>query len=183
MKKIDKKAIPFYLRWLAPDYWALSVSHVDFAELARTGTETIVFDIDSTLAMRQSDVVDEKVLHAIAEAREFGSIHSIAIATNRSSFDFPDIVHQLGPEVVYVFATSFLESKPFSGFYKNLFNQVKSRPGECVMIGDKLFTDILGARRSGMRSVHVERLGRDGWFDRLIQLRRIERFVARKYRE
>ena len=181
MKKIDKNSMPFFLRWLAPDYWASSTKDVSYPDLKKEGVKTVVFDIDSTLTPFNQNTVDPEVLESIQKAQRSGSIGEVAIATNRRRMDFVDITLQLGDEIEYVYALSFFNAKPFKKYFKRLFRKLHTKPKHAAMIGDKLFTDMIGAKRFGMVTVHVDRLGEDSVLDKLTPFRYIERWIVARY--
>lgn len=182
MKKIDQNKLPGYAKWLAPDYWASSVSSINFSELSESeGIDVVVFDIDSTLAHYGKSQIDPEVLSAIKSAQENGGIKEVAIATNRRIYDFVDITKALGENVNYVHALSFLDSKPFRKYFDRLISKIGKPPHKCAMVGDKLFTDIIGAKRYGMLSIMVDRLGEDSTLDKISPLRSLERYIAKHY--
>lgn len=186
MKQINRKAVPFFLRPFAPDFWASSVQEIDFATLAREfGIEAVAFDIDSTLVAYKGLVVDPKTVEKIQQARHNKHIERVAIATNRRIFDFSDLLEQLGgnKQVVFVHARNFLDAKPWSPYYERLFRKLHHKRSEVLMVGDKLFTDIWGGNRSGMRTLHVERLGADSLLDKILPFRYLERFIANHYQK
>ncbi|QYR22525.1 HAD family hydrolase [Paenibacillus sp. sptzw28] len=52
------------------------------------------------------------------------------------------------------------EGKPGESIFNHCMRLLDAGPSECVMIGDNLYTDILGANRSGISSIWLNRTGR-----------------------
>ena len=184
MKQINRKAVPFLLRPFAPDFWAENVAEIDFAKLAKEyNIDAVAFDIDSTLVEYRKPKISEKTLSNIRNARKSKYIKKIAIATNRRGYDFPEIVEQVGEPVVINHARSFFDSKPWSAYYTRLLKKLDSPAKNTLMVGDKMFTDIVGANRARLRTLHVDRLGQDSWFDKVLPFRYIERYIANHYKK
>ena len=60
--------------------------------------------------------------------------------------------------------------KPSLSYYRKLIKLADLSPPEVVMIGDRLFQDILGANRAGINSVLVDKLGPIKWWDRIVSI-------------
>ncbi|WP_017733074.1 YjjG family noncanonical pyrimidine nucleotidase [Nafulsella turpanensis] len=51
--------------------------------------------------------------------------------------------------------------KPQKAYFSTFLQQIEARPEECLMIGDNLKTDILGAQNAGIDHIYYNPLGRD----------------------
>lgn len=54
-----------------------------------------------------------------------------------------------------------LAAKPFTTGFRRAEKKMRCGPGDMVMIGDQLFTDILGAGRAGVHTIYVERFRKE----------------------
>ncbi len=72
-----------------------------------------------------------------------------------------------------------LSGKPFFGFGKAL-KELGTPPAHTAMIGDQLFTDILGAKLAGIKSIWVEPLSTGGLVHTQL-LRKLERFLKKRF--
>ena len=182
MKQINRNNVPFFLRSLAPDFWAARVKSIDFANLATDhGIKAVAFDIDSTLVEHNGAAIDAETLKQIQIAQKQKHIQKIAIATNRQSLNFAQLVKQLGIKIVVVHGEGLFNSKPSKRYFSRLIHKLDMEPREILMVGDKAFTDILGGNRSGLQTLHVDRLGPNSWFDKILPFRYIERYIMRSY--
>jgi uncharacterized protein len=160
----DKKILSL----LQPRYWAKDVTDIDFEKLTESGINTVIFDIDNTLGPHSTLSVDPKILSAIHKALEKKKITQVAIATNRYRYNFEKIASQLGENVEYLYASGLAKRKPFKSYFVALLKKLNSKPEECVMVGDKILTDVIGANSIGINSLLVDRLGEASWYQKLI---------------
>ena len=58
-----------------------------------------------------------------------------------------------------VISGDFGRGKPDASIFRHVLEKSDTRPGEALMVGDNLMTDILGANRAGIRSVWLNREG------------------------
>lgn len=149
-------------RSLRPDFIAESVMDIDFAYLRRLGITTCFIDLDGTVVGRGTFAVDPE-LNATLKA----SGMDIKITTNRpkshslqslkSDLNASGVVH---PNGIY--------GKPLKRYFAAALRDYSLKNTEVVMIGDRLFNDILGANSVGIYSLVVYKLGNPaGLADRL----------------
>ncbi len=56
-----------------------------------------------------------------------------------------------------VISGNFGEGKPSESIFRHAIDLLEIKPHEAVMVGDNLYTDILGANRSGIQSIWINR--------------------------
>jgi HAD superfamily phosphatase (TIGR01668 family) len=155
-------------RWWWPTSYAPSVAEIDIELLRSNGFAGVIIDLDNTLvAYRQLTPADRDARWIVA-ARERGL--SVVMVTNNGTPWAAGVARELGIPCIPN------ARKPLrSGFRRAL--AVLALPRESVIvIGDQLFTDILGARLSGLAAILVEPLAaRDPLNTRW--LRRLERWL------
>ena len=79
----------------------------------------------------------------------------------------PDLQHtklKLTPELVpyfehIVISGEYGKGKPDPGIFKHALSLMSLNNNEVIMVGDNLYTDILGANRTGIRSVWINHHG------------------------
>lgn len=179
MKVIDTTKEPRWLQRFTPSYYAESVTDIDFAELHSRGVRVAAFDVDSTLVpFDQIELSSESERYLLA-AKEAGHVEEFYIATNRRSNNIEALAASIGAQVIH--ALSARDSKPWGSFFERLLDKIDREPQECAMVGDKVFTDILGGNRAGMQTVLVEKLGEDSKQDKIMPFRRIEKYLVTRY--
>ncbi|MCD6309669.1 MAG: HAD hydrolase-like protein, partial [Candidatus Eremiobacteraeota bacterium] len=85
----------------------------------------------------------------------------------------------LGAE--YVCAELFFQ-KPSPKPFKEAMKKISRPPSSFMMIGDQIFTDILGANRLGIYTILVKPLGADSWASKIIPRRFLERYYLKKFK-
>ena len=137
---------------IVPDQVLDRYADVTAAMLQALGVRLLLCDLDYTLAPRSVREPDQALRDWIASLVEAG-VEVIILSNNRSSWRVETFGSQLG--VRYVGRAG----KPSRRGYRAAMVQAGAEPGETAMLGDKLLTDVLGARRSGVRALMVEPLG------------------------
>ncbi|MCX5775786.1 MAG: YqeG family HAD IIIA-type phosphatase [Firmicutes bacterium] len=160
-----------------PDYHAASVYDVEIQFFLSHGIKNLLIDLDNTLdsyklfsPSKRAVVLKEKLIAA--------GINVFIISNNH------------GPRVT-AYATAlgveYLHStrKPFAYKVKRLLKEKKYRPEETMLVGDQLITDVLCAKRAGIRVLLTEKIvTEDQWtthFNRLLD-RPIRRYLKKKGR-
>ena len=129
-----------------PYEYADSVYDIDFRQLYADGFRGLLFDIDNTLVHHGED--------ADRESEElFRELHSIGfrtlLLTNNDEARVKRFVKNI--DTLYLCEAD----KPSVSGYNKALDMLSVKKSEAVMIGDQIFTDILGANRCGIASVLV----------------------------
>lgn len=161
-----------------PDYFAASVDTIEYETLRRQGVRYIALDVDQTLTHNRAMQLDEHVADALNGLVRAGVIDGIFIASN-SRRNLDEVAGILRAQRVR--ATRLIR-KPGKHYYRRLMRLAKCVPQEIAMIGDRLFTDVLGGNRAGLVTIMVDPNGPDMWLDRLTRLRKIEKRYLKRHR-
>ena len=132
---------------LLPDYRAVTP---DF--LRARGVTLLLCDLDFTLAPKSVRHPDETVRAWIA-ALHAADIQVMIVSNNRSGRRVTDFCAELG--IPY---QGNAKKPGTEGLQKAMARAGKGK-AETAMLGDKLLTDVLAARRAGVLSLMVEPLG------------------------
>ena len=116
------------------------------------GVELLLCDLDYTLAPR-SMAKPDGTLHTWLEGCREAGITVMILSNNRSSRRVETFCSRLG--IRYVGHAG----KPKTRGYREAMAIAGASREETAMVGDKLLTDVLGARRSGVLALMVEPLG------------------------
>ncbi|HSX01295.1 MAG TPA: HAD family hydrolase [Candidatus Saccharimonas sp.] len=160
-----------------PNYVASSIRDIDYDRLLAAGVRHFVFDWDNTLVTFGASKLPPNTLEFLKALQARPGVATVRIATN-SIRDLRALRRASGLEVVQPAPWRF---KPLPDFYRHILKAIHDEPASICMIGDKLLQDVWGANHAGFTTVLVQPLGRDNWFDRLLNLRRHEHAFLRKY--
>lgn len=154
---------------LRPDVRVESLAEVTPHLLRALSVRDVLLDLDDTLVASDGDDVVAEAPRLVARLRESGM--GVAILSNGT----PERVTRVS-ELLGVPALS-LAGKPFSwAFRRALALLPGARPPSTAMVGDQLFTDVLGAKLAGMVTVLVKPLS-EGKLPHTRLARRLERMI------
>lgn len=122
-------------------------------ELLRSlGVRLLLADLDYTLAPKSQSKPDA-ALRAWVEALRAGGVTLSILSNNRSSVRVERFCRDLGIDYVGH------AGKPATRGFREAMRRHGAAAGETAMLGDKLLTDTLGAKRSGILMLMVEPKG------------------------
>ncbi|MCL2633315.1 MAG: YqeG family HAD IIIA-type phosphatase [Oscillospiraceae bacterium] len=151
-----------------PTFWLESVFQIDEVFLYKNNIHGLILDLDNTLSMHDNPKAEEGVIEWLDEMR-FLKIKMIVVSNNSAKRVAP-LAEELGLD----FISFGCKPLPF-GIYKAARSLNLSRFNLAV-VGDQIFTDIIGGNYCGIRTVLVEPFHlEDKWTFRL--KRKIESVV------
>lgn len=154
---------------LVPDHHARTLPEVSLDALAAAGIRGIVVDLDNTVCAYRQPELAPGVAEWVAEARRRG--FALVLVSNNFSERVASIGARLGIPVV----PNALKPLPFA--FLRALRLLRTPRRETVVIGDQLFTDVLGAKLVGLRTVLTQPLvAHDFALTRI--LRFLERTIA-----
>ncbi len=155
---------------LSPDLYITRVLDLDFDALTAEGVDTLLVDLDNTLLPRDTNVVPPELKQWSRDAREHGM--TLCLVSN----NWHERVHSVARELDCLLVAKAVKPLPFA-FLRALKLCGSSRKS-AVVIGDQLFTDVLGGKLLGMRTALVEPLSATD-LPHTLALRRLERLFLR----
>ena len=130
-----------------PDTWVDSTYQIDFDELYKKGYRGLIFDIDNTL-VPHGEPADERAKALFAHLKELG--FSCCLLSNNQL----ERVQMFNRDV----QVHYIEDahKPSRKNYLKAMELMGTDLSDTVFIGDQLFTDVYGAKRTGMANILVK---------------------------
>jgi uncharacterized protein len=153
---------------LAPDYYLRSVHDIDLDALKRSGISTLLVDLDNTLLPRDTNVIPPDISRW-AEGLKHQGFRVCLVSNNWHDRVF-SVADSLGFELV----SKAIKPLPFA--FLLALKRTDSKRRNTAVVGDQLFTDILGGKILGLRTVMVLPLSKTDLPHTLV-LRRLERLV------
>lgn len=148
-----------------------SIFDIDYAKLYDKGYRGLIFDIDNTLVHHGGDSTEE--VNAL-----FKKVHSTGfktvLLTNNDEVRVQRFIR--GIDTLYICDAD----KPDTRNYLKALKVMGINKEEAVCVGDQIFTDILGANRSGIASILVDFI-RSGSEKKIGKLRYAEKIIIKLY--
>lgn len=157
---------------LRPDIRVESVQEVTPALLKTLGVGAVLVDLDDTLLAAADEQVAPDVIAWVRSltAADF----AVAILSNGERQRVRRIAEEAGVPGLS------LAGKPFRMAFRKAMRLLGDpAPDATVMVGDQLFTDVLGAKRAGLRAILVRPLS-PGKLPHTRLARRIERMLLKE---
>lgn len=130
-----------------PDRYVASTYVIDFEKLYEDGIRGLIFDIDNTLVPHGAPA-DERAEELFARLKRIG-FKCCLISNNQE----PRVkMFNKNIKVDYVYDAH----KPSRKNYRKAMEIMGTDTGSTVFIGDQLFTDVWGAKRTGIPNILVK---------------------------
>ncbi len=155
-----------------PDMFIKDIYKLDLSDMKNRGIKAFIFDIDNTLVTYDDAVAPRHT------ADWFSKLHSEGfktyIVSNNNQVRVKGFAQSLGEPYFYK------ALKPKKKYLIKACEGLNVRPGEAALVGDQLFTDILGGNRMGMFTILVEAISdKEDWFVHL--KRRLEKYLLKDW--
>lgn len=156
-----------------PDLVRKSVFEIDLEELRRQGIRGLILDLDNTVIYWNRDVLESKMYDW------FYLVHVHQFEICFLSNNFSTRVSRIAKEVnAYYVARAW---KPFGKGFKSCIKKMNLPSNSVAVIGDQLFTDILGGNCAGLFTILVNPLSKDEFVTTKI-MRIFEKKILQKYK-
>jgi HAD superfamily (subfamily IIIA) phosphatase, TIGR01668 len=161
------------LQKLCPRVQAESVLELDLSELQKVGIRGIIFDLDNTLVEWKQENITPEVIKLVSRFKDAG--FKMCILSNALEHRVEAVANLL--EIPYVSRAAKPRKLPF----KKALEYMDTEPEETAVVGDQLFTDILGGNRMELYTIWTPPLS-DTEFISTKAVRQIERLVIKRFR-
>lgn len=136
------------LKYFLPDYYFEKYSDITVSFLLENNINTLLLDIDNTLAPYEQADPDEKIILWLSSLRENGI--KFAFISNNSS---PDRINRFNRQIGAVaYARS---AKPLDKNTKKAMALLGAEKKSTAFVGDQIFTDVCAGKWHGMRAIIV----------------------------
>lgn len=126
-----------------------TVQAIDLSKLQLLGINNLIVDLDETLRKRNSDNIPEGSVKWIDEVKRKG--FNVCISSNNP---FGWRIRKI--EETFKTPVSFLALKPLPLAFNHAMKLLGSKASNTALIGDQLFTDIVGANMLGIYTILVD---------------------------
>ena len=155
-----------------PDEYVASTYVIPFEKLYEEGYRGIIFDIDNTLVMHGAPA-DDRAKKLFARLKELG--FACCLLSNNQE---PRVkMFNEDVKVNYIFNAH----KPSTVNYEKAMELMGTDKSNTIFIGDQLFTDVWGAKRTGIRNILVKPIHPKEEIQ-IVLKRRLEKVVLHFYK-
>ncbi|MCR8907656.1 MULTISPECIES: YqeG family HAD IIIA-type phosphatase [Atopobiaceae] len=151
--------------------YVASLPQVSVEGLVRDGVRLVLLDRDNTCVPRDAHAAPAAVEDWLARAREAG-LELCLVSNNFHTSHVSRTARELGVDFVDH------AMKPLPLALRRAMRRFGARPGETVMIGDQVYTDVAAGNLAGVRTVLVRPQSRaDLWYTHVFRV--FERLALR----
>lgn len=130
-----------------PDRWEDSTYVINFEELYDKGYRGIIFDIDNTLVPHGMDA-DARSIALMERLKKIG--FQICLLSNNKQERVERFNRDVNVNYIYD------AHKPSRKNYQEAMKLMGTNLNNTVFVGDQLFTDVYGAKRTGLYNILVK---------------------------
>ncbi len=153
-----------------PDLMVDAVHQVTLELLRRHGIRGVLVDLDDTLMPAAGETLDPQTIAWLRSLRRAGV--PVVILSNGERGRVAALAARFGLRGLP------LSGKPFSFGFRRALRILGTPPSATAMVGDQLFTDVLGANLAGLTSILVRPLS-PGKLPHTRLARHLERMMLR----
>ena len=162
------------LKKLCPQYQANSILELNSDLLKKSGIKGVIFDLDNTLVEWKKDTLTPEVIHFISQLKEEG--FKLCILSNALEHRVEVVAQTLN--IPYVSRAV----KPRKSPFRKALEIMGTKPAETAIVGDQLFTDILGGNRMKLYTIWTPPLSSTEFLSTRA-VRKIERLVIKGFQK
>ncbi len=154
-----------------PTMYRRRITDITVADLHALGVKGILLDVDNTLTTHDNPALDAAVSAWLQRMGQEGFL--LTVVSNNHDERVRPFAETIG---LHYQARA---AKPLPRGYRAAAKAMGVPLGQCVAVGDQIFTDILGANLSGVKSVLLEPIEPEIAQKFIVFKRRLERVLLR----
>lgn len=131
-----------------PDYYVETIRNIDYDLLYDQGIRNLLFDVDNTIIPYKDKVVPEEVISFMRSLEHKG--FKICLVSNSTLERIENIGKIMGLPAIG------MAKKPSTKGLQRGISLLGGTKEETILIGDQFCTDLLGAKRLGIKMILVE---------------------------
>ncbi|NLF45011.1 MAG: YqeG family HAD IIIA-type phosphatase [Syntrophomonadaceae bacterium] len=137
---------------LYPDLFVVSLADIPLLQLEAAGKKAFILDLDNTVTEWNSNRITAEVDEWFTQIKARG--FKACIISNNGAKRVQQVADILGIPFIS------RAVKPRRGSFLRAVSLLGVKPEEAVVIGDQIFTDIMGGNRAGLFTILVEPIAR-----------------------
>lgn len=138
---------------VTPDSYYPSIYKIDYQTLKKENIDTLLFDIDNTITKVDDLNIPKETTDLMEELKKQG-FKLLLISNNHQQRANP-VAQKLNLPLLAD------AGKPAKEAYDKALNMLNSNKENTVAIGDQLLSDIVGAKKYGIKAILVDQLSKE----------------------
>lgn len=155
-----------------PNDYLKSVTEISDEYLSKNHIKALILDVDNTLIDYDKNLSIE-IINWEKELKK-NAIKMMILSNSNKKEKVKQVAEKLGLDYIY------FGMKPLKKGFKKAKQKLNIENENIAVVGDQIFTDVIGANRMGMYSILVEPLEEKDILITLLK-RPIENFIKQKY--
>ncbi|MCR1897969.1 YqeG family HAD IIIA-type phosphatase [Irregularibacter muris] len=156
---------------LKPNMMLDSIFQLDFQDLKSRNIKGLLVDLDNTLVEWDKKKADERLIQWFYQVKEEG--FSICIISNNTEDRVVEFKEDLDLPAIHK------ALKPLTRAFRKGVKILGLKKEQVAVIGDQIFTDVLGGNRAGLFTILVKPIGnQEFWWTTFV--RRIEKRLLKR---
>ncbi|MGI6552877.1 MAG: YqeG family HAD IIIA-type phosphatase [Bacillota bacterium] len=155
---------------LKPDLYVNQLQDVPLQKLIRAGIKGIIIDLDNTITAWNSSEITEDILNWFQEIKKHR--FRVCLVSNNGKARVAVVAEKL--DIPFIFKAN----KPRRRSFRQAMEVLETKPQETAVIGDQVFTDVLGGNRLNLYTILVVPLNKREFIGTRL-MRRLENIVLK----
>ncbi len=157
-----------------PDKYVDKVQEIDLQNLIKRNIKGLILDIDNTLVPAHAKEADDNVLRWLKKVKDTGI--NVIIVSNATKKRVVKFNEKLKLPIIY------RALKPSKKAFLNAVKIMGVKASEAAVVGDQIFTDIVGGNRLNMYTILVKPFDKKEFF--FVKLKRYpEKLILSRYKK
>ena len=148
------------------------ISEISLTYLKQNQLKGLILDVDNTLIDYDKNITEETI--DWVEHLKQNGIKMCILSNSNQKEKVKDVAQKLGIEY------SYFAMKPFKRGFRKAQKILQLNHDEIAVIGDQIFTDVMGANRMKMYAILVEPIHKKDIFITLLK-RPLENYIKQKF--
>ena len=141
------------IKAITPDNYYPNIYEIDYNKLKENNYNTLLFDVDNTIAKVDDLTVPQKTIELFEKLKKLD--FKILLFSNNHQERVTPISKKLNTPMLSE------AGKPEKKAYEKALKKLNSKKENTVAIGDQLLSDIVGAKKYGIKAILVDQLSNE----------------------
>ena len=133
-----------------PDFYQKDIYSIDYQKLLKNNIKYLIFDLDNTILECHKSVVSKKTIDLFKKLESMN--FKLILLSNSLKYRVMKNARLINADFFH------FSCKPFQFNYRKILAKYKDDKSSFCAIADQVFTDVVGAKKIGIKSFLVEPL-------------------------